>query len=315
MLKTLAVSCTDVIFACCLFSFTASAQQSQTLPPPPPDQPPASAPPAHYDKAIFQSPVPADLLTGLKQFSGQPTKILMHDKQFRHLLHTLLPACEFHYGQDMSLDDAVDMVMKDSPLPVQLLEGRYLLLSGSQGPYLSGRGFLWFDLQDGLFLGGFSFHPTNGEPTPTLALFSKQIRQEPLSLVMLPPAFAEQMTDWQRSMGVPLRATRYFITGSNRRVLLEHDEEYCSAGNAWSLPAASCEQADADAADIDETAAYYLDQVHYATNATAWMVGPDQMAWLQVRANTCGGAANPLGCRILFTRTHTRMLLSHGHRG
>jgi hypothetical protein len=71
---------------------------------------------------------------------------------------------------------------------------------------------------------------------------------------------------------------------------------------------------DADAADVDETAAYYLDQVHYATNATAWMVGPDQVAWLQVRANTCSGAANPLGCRILVTRTHTRLLMRPARR-
>jgi hypothetical protein len=35
----------------------------------------------------------------------------------------------------------------------------------------------------------------------------------------------------------------------------------------------------ADAADMDVTAAYYLEQTHHATNATAWMIeGDDQVA-------------------------------------
>ena len=46
----------------------------------------------------------------------------------------------------------------------------------------------------------------------------------------------------------------------------------------------------ADAADIDETAAYYLNQVDCATNATAWMIGGDQVARVQVRDNSCLGA-------------------------
>ncbi len=60
--------------------------------------------------------------------------------------------------------------------------------------------------------------------------------------------------------------TRYFITGSNKRILLEHDEEYCAAGMATSGDTA-CVQMDADAADIDMNTAYYLEQVNYATNA------------------------------------------------
>jgi hypothetical protein len=59
----------------------------------------------------------------------------------------------------------------------------------------------------------------------------------------------------------------------------------------------------ADAADLDMNTAYYLDQVNYATNATAYMlVGSDQTAFLRLRANRCGAVADPLGCRILITR-------------
>lgn len=45
-----------------------------------------------------------------------------------------------------------------------------------QGPCLRGRGFLWFDLDEGIVLGGFYFTPTNGEPTPTLTVFSRQLK-------------------------------------------------------------------------------------------------------------------------------------------
>jgi hypothetical protein len=65
----------------------------------------------------------------------------------------------------------------------------------------------------------------------------------------------------------------------------------------------------ADAADIDETAAYYLNQVDCATNATAWMIGGDQVARVQVRDNSCLGVADPLGCRIRVTRVHIHMII------
>ena len=65
----------------------------------------------------------------------------------------------------------------------------------------------------------------------------------------------------------------------------------------------------AEAADLDETAAYYLEQIHYATNGTAWTVGQDQIAWLQVRDTSCTGGLDPLACRIRITREHTRGII------
>jgi uncharacterized protein YecT (DUF1311 family) len=75
-----------------------------------------------------------------------------------------------------------------------------------------------------------------------------------------------------------------------------------------------CLQMTADAADVDMNTAYYLEQVNYATNATAYMlVGNDQRAFLQYRTNYCGRVANPLGCRILITRQQVHVI-SHPRR-
>jgi hypothetical protein len=48
-------------------------------------------------------------------------------------------------------------------------------------------------------------------------------------------------------------------------------------------------------ADTNMIAASYVEQTHHVTNATAWMINdPEQVAWLRVRDNTCGGVADPL---------------------
>ena len=263
-----------------------------------------------YNKAIFEKPFDFTPFAYLKTFEGARSDELFHDKQFRKLMKALVPDCMFHYGRDMSLAGSVDMVISGSRDPVRLREGRYLMLSGELGPYLGGRAFLWIDLQDGVGVGAFYFHPTNGEPTPTVAVFSRQIRTELLALSDLPPAFAQDLGEWSVHSSVPEVTTRYFLTGTNKRVLLEHDEDFCSLGDGRFAPSGSgCEQLNADAADVDETAAYYLAQVHYATNATAWMIGSDQIAWVQLRSNTCSGIADPLGCRIRVTREHTHAII------
>jgi uncharacterized protein YecT (DUF1311 family) len=269
-------------------------------------------PPANYDKAIFQKPIPSDQLAFLNQFSGMASNDLFRDKQFRKLMHSVIPDCIFHYGRDMPLADALDMVLKGSPLPVRIRDGRYLLVSGRSGPYLAGRGFIWIDLQDGIALGGFYFHPTNGEPTPTVNIFSKQVKEESLKLTQLPPAFAEDLSQWSADSRVPPVTTRYFITGSNKKILLEHDEDYCAPVAGTTAPTANdCQQMNADAADIDVNAAYYLEQTNHVTNATAWMIAdPDQVAWLQVRDTTCRVGPDPLICRIRLTRERTRVILN-----
>jgi len=148
----------------------------------------------NYDKSIFQKPVAAEQLAFLGRFAGAPTNDLIRDKQYRKLMKAVIPDCIFHYGWDMMLSDAMEKVLAGSRLPVQIRDGRYLMASGRSGPYLSGRGFMWIDLRDGVALGGFFFHPTNGEPTPTVTIFSRQVKEQSLRLSQLPPAFAEDLS-------------------------------------------------------------------------------------------------------------------------
>lgn len=176
---------------------------------------------------------------------------------------------------------------------------------------LGGRGFVWIDPQDGIGLGRFYFRPTNGEPTPTVNIFSRQVKEDSLKMSQLPSAFAEDMSHWSVQSRTPPVTTRYFITGANRKIVLEHDEDYCApAAGRIALPQNNCQQINADAADIDLNAAYYVEQTHHATNATAWIItGADQLAWVQIRDNTCATGAEPIPCRIVMTRQRTAIIL------
>jgi len=268
---------------------------------------------SQYNKAMFQPPLPASDLSFLNKFDGTPAGVAIKDKQYRKLMGKIIPGCMFHFGKDMPLSDALDMVLKDSIAPVQIRDDRYVLVSGDAGPYLAGRGFMWIDMQDGIAMGGFFFHPTNGEPTPTVAVFSKQVKEKAVKMSELPPAFAEDLTQWSAASRVPPITTRYFLTGSNERVLLEHDENYCAPVAASGPADAECEQMNADAADIDMNAAYYLEQTHHATNATAHMiVGEDEAVWIRTRDEACRVDPDPLGCRIRRTHEHIHVVV-FGH--
>jgi hypothetical protein len=175
----------------------------------------AQAPPSKYDKAVFQKPIPSDQLAFLNQFGGSSTNDVIRDKQFRKLMKSVIPDCTFHYGRDMPLADALDKVLTGSPLPVQIREGRYVLVSGRSGQYLAGRGFVWIDMQDGVALGGFYFRPINGEPTPTVTIFSRQLKETSLKMSQLPPAFAEDLNQWSAESNISPVTTRYTITGNN----------------------------------------------------------------------------------------------------
>jgi uncharacterized protein YecT (DUF1311 family) len=268
------------------------------------------APAPQYDKAIFHDPIPSDQLAFLNHFEGLPSKELVRDKQYRKLMHSVILDCVFHYGWDMPLAEALEKVLTGSPLPVQVHDKRYVMVSGRSGPYLRGRGFMWIDTQDGVALGGFYFHPTNGEPTPTVTIFSKQVKEESLKMSQLPAAFAVDLARWSADSGISPVTTRYFIGGIDRKILLEHDEDFCSPADGTTAPA-DCEQMDANAADIDLDAAYYLEQTDHATNATAWMInGPDQVAWIQVRDDTCRVGPDRLRCRIRVTRERTHVIIN-----
>ncbi len=82
----------------------AASQQPQTQP--------AQTPVSNYDEALFQKRIPSDQLAFLSQFTGVAAQDVIRDKQFRKLMKSFVPDCMFHYGKDMSLLDALDMVFK-----------------------------------------------------------------------------------------------------------------------------------------------------------------------------------------------------------
>ncbi|HXA57052.1 MAG TPA: hypothetical protein VNU84_06410 [Candidatus Acidoferrum sp.] len=270
-----------------------------------------------YDPAIFLTTIPADQLALLKKYEGMRSGDVMQDKAFRKITHSFVPDCIYHYGSDMSLPDALDKVIEGSPEKARIRDGRYFLISGKMGPYLVGKGFLWVDTQTGIGLGGFYFHPTNGEPTPVLNVFSKQVKEKVLEMGQLPPAFALDVSQWTNDNHVNPVLTRYFISGRNEKILLAHDEDFCRPADGIFVPSFDdCEKMDADASDLDMSAAYYLEQVHHATNATAWMIEPqEQIIFVRDRDQACRIARDPLACHVRMTREHTRTVVRRGGGG
>jgi len=268
---------------------------------------------APYDKAIFKQTIASADLQFLKQFDGAPSGKLWSDKEFKHFVRSEIPGVMYHYGDDRQLSEAMDNAISGSRVPVRIRDGRYVTVAGKASlfPGLHGQGFVWIDMQDGLVLGAFEFRPTNGEPAPAMTVWTKQIKTDTISLGQLPPAFAADMADWQMSFGVPLASTRYFIGDANRKIVLLHDEDFCAPANGNYGPFGSdCDQTNADAADNDMAAAYYMDETGYKTNATAWMLNPEQVSFIGMRDRTCGSVLDPLGCRVRMTRERTHVILN-----
>lgn len=257
----------------------------------------------------FQELLPAGQLAFLNGFAGRTTKELMKDKQLRALMKKMVPHTEYHYGRDMPLSDAIEEVLNGSPLPVNIRDGRYVTVTGMQGPYLRGRGLLWFDLQEGVALGGFYFTPVNGEPTPTLTIFSRQLKQTSLALGEFPQAFVDDLSQWMAVSRVPAISPRYFIPENGKKYVLEHDADFCwHPDGTPEPPQDECMQANLDEANADMDAAYFMKETKNAANATAWMLDASQTAWLSVRDSACIGPSR-LACRVRMTRERTRIFL------
>ena len=276
-------------------------------------QAPDNATPQAPPPATFQNLIPPPQLAFLNTYDAQPAKALLKDKRFKALMKQVTPRTTYHYGRDMGLSDAVDKVMDGSNVPVSIREGRYALIAGARGPYLRGRGFMWFDLQAGTALGVFYFEPTDGEPTPTLTVFSRQLTDTELSISQLPLAFDEDLGVWALLAGTPAITPRYFIPENGKKYVLVHDEDYCAAAPGQAAPPASiCERLTEQAAYADVRAAYFMKVTHNAANATAWFLHLDQTAWTRILDRTCGGM---LGCRIRLERERVRVLLRPRPRG
>ncbi len=267
---------------------------------------PASPPPP----AVFQNRIPADQLAFLNDYAGKTAKEIQKDKRFRNVMKQVIPRTEYHYGHDMPLSETVETLLDGAPLPIDIREGRYAMVASHGGPYLSGKGFVWFDMKEGIALGGVYFHPINGEPTPTLAIYSRQLKDTDLSMSQLPIAFQQDLAQWILVANPRWVSTRYFIPENGRKYVLVHDEDYC-AGAVGAPPVSPerCEELNAEAADADVDAAYFMAETHNAANATAWMLGQDQLAWIGIRDQSCGVGPVGLPCRIRLTRQRTRVLI------
>lgn len=258
--------------------------------------------------AVFVNQIPADQMMFLNDYAGKTGKEIQKDKRFRGLLKLAIPRTTYHYGRDMSLSDAVETLLDGAPMPIDIREGRYAMIASHGGPYLAGKGFIWFDMKEGIALGGVYFHPTNGEPTPTLAIYSRQLSDTSLSMGQLPAAFQQDLAQWILVANPKWVSARYFIPENGKKYVLLHDEDYCAgAEGAPPVSAGKCEQLNAEAADADVDAAYFMAQTHNAANATAWMLGPDQVAWVRLRETTCG--VDGYACRIRIARQRTGVLL------
>ncbi len=267
------------------------------------------------DAAIFQKPLPSDQLTFITAFAGRSSRDAVKDGKYRKLIHSVVPDAPYHYHRDMPLSDALEMVLTNAPLPVDIRDGRYAMVSSEAERGAGGLGFLWTDMHDGIALGGFSFHPTNGEPTPTLTIFSKQIKDESLELNQFPEAFAEDLYHWSAATGVPPIITRYFINSEGIKIVLEHDEDYCVHPDGSPAPPPDvCDQMNEDAANVDMEAAYFMERTGYASNATArTAVESDQIAWIRLRDETCKVGPDRLKCRIHMTHERTHVLIARRH--
>ena len=282
----------------------SAVAQDAGAPPPAPEPPP---PPV-----VFENRIPPAELAFLNDYANQPSKEAFKDKRFHKLMKLVTPNTTYHYGRDMALSEASELVLDGTSLPVDVRDGRYVTVGTRGGSYLSGKGFVWFDMQEGIALGGVFFHPVNGEPTPTLAIFSRQLRTDNLSMSQLPVAFAQAVAEWSSVASVRPITVRYFIPDNGRKYVLVHDEDYCDhPENAPAPPQDECQQMNADAADIDVNAAYFMQETHNQANATAWMLGEDQVAWIGVRTQTCGIV---VACRIRVTRQRVRVLTGGGIR-
>ncbi|WP_103931408.1 DUF1311 domain-containing protein [Bryocella elongata] len=287
-----------------------ATEAHQALPTPPP-----------YDPAIFRHALPSAELAPLLGDNGLPSGQIYGDRAMHKLLHSAAPDVMFHYGRDVTLPDTLDMSLSGSSNPVVVRDNRYISLSGSGANMKGwmrhdGKILLWVDTQDGVMLGAFFFKPTNGEPTPTVTVFGKQIKRESITLSELPPGFEVDLEHWEQANGLPTVSILYFIGDTPQKLPLIHDNDYCLSSGPATGPTADCDQSNAEAADDDLVAASYLEQVAFAPNATARMISdPSQEAWEAARNDTCGRGPNPMRCRVVMTRERIRKIAPRPARG
>jgi len=278
----------------------AGAQQpdtGQTQPAPPPQS------------AVFHNLIPTTELGFLAGYDGKMPRELERDKRFRHLEGLITPNTTYFYHREKDLSEARDEVLDEKELPISVRDGRYVMVGSAGGPdqNMQGRGFIWIDMQTGIGLGGIYFRPINGEPTPTLTIFSKQLTDTYLGINQLPPEFLADLNQWALIAKVHATSPRYFIPANKKKYTLVHDFDYCAHPEGTPAPPADeCEEMNAEAADADLEAAWFTKATGHLSDATAFLLEPDYTAWVALRQRTCGVR---LECRVVYTRRQTQQLL------
>ena len=237
--------------------------------------------PRGNSSTIFRKSIAPATLKFLDGYVAQPANVVSHDTNFQKLVHAVVPYAPFHLGIDMPLPNALESMLGASPSPVVLRDGRYVIVTGRRDPGGRGRAFLWVDMQQGIALGGIFFYPSNGEPSPTLTLFSSQISRDSVHIAQFPSAFLNDLAQWSKEAAIPPLTTRYFISASSEKTVLAH-EEVCRPPLDVDPAAQNCVQQKMEAAAIDREAGAFLANVHYASNGTQRMVGDPLFASTQL---------------------------------
>ena len=186
----------------------------------------AVTPTTHFHDGLFQKTIPSDQLGFLNDYAGRPANDVLREQKLRELVAAVVPYAPFHLGLDMPLPHALESMLSVSQIPVEVRDSRYVMVTGIRGQGGRGRAFVWVDMQQGVALGGIFFYPSNGEPTPTLTIFSSEVNQSSLGFNQLPPAFVQDLTRWAVAEGLPPVTTRYFINASSQKTVLAHDEDF-----------------------------------------------------------------------------------------
>jgi len=215
------------------------------------------------------------MLQPVQRFDGMTAQEAMRHISVHGMIDGVVPYAPFHYGVDAPLPQLMVKMFGNSQVPVRVREGRYVVIEQtSPAPALNpripalndtGRSLLWVDVQTGIGVGAFFFQPTNGEPTPTLTLFSKQVRGGSIRVQQLPAEFVRELKEWETAAGIPAVTARYFINSEGVRTVLAHDEDFCAVVTS---ARDACKKKNQDAADMDGAARIFLGRVHYASNAT-----------------------------------------------
>jgi len=247
----------------------------------------------------------------LSDYKDKSVRAILKDKRFGNLMKLAIPNSELRYGRGRTISATLGTLLDSDPMPIQIRNGRYVMVASGGDPMLNGIGFMWFDIENGIAIGGVYSHSTQGESGPEMTVFSSQLRDSSLSIGQFPTAFQNDLSQWILATGLYFVSTRYYIPENGRKYALLHDEDYCAyRQDVPPPPRAQCEELNAEAAEADMNAAYFLAKTQNAADAKPQVLDQDQLAWIVLREQSCGLGPAGLQCRLRLTRQRTQVLIA-----